>query len=173
MYRLRKILLLVLTSILLIAPATITQAATRPGTVKLTKITAADYNKINIKWKKVSGATNYIVYYKKAGGSKWIKVKTLAGTKASYTHTSSAKYPIVVGQKYTYTVKAYNSKTKKAGSYNTTGLTTSTSLKAASGLGVAIDKNNHVIANYQKNSPVFDIGIKYRAVEILHDLLML
>ena len=101
-------------------------AAKKPGTVKLSSIKATDYNKINIKWKKVSGATNYIVYYKKAGSGKWIKVKTLDNTKSSYTHTSSSKYPIVVGQKYTYTVKAYNKKTKKSGSYNKKGLTTRT-----------------------------------------------
>ena len=101
-------------------------AAKKPGTVKLSSIKATDYNKINIKWKKVSGATNYIVYYKKAGSSKWIKVKTLDNKKSSYTHTSSKKYPIVVGQKYTYTVKAYNKNTKKSGSYSKTGLTTRT-----------------------------------------------
>ena len=101
-----------------------TQAAAKPGTVKLLSIKATDYNKINIKWKKTSGATNYIVYYKKAGSGKWVKVKTLDNTKSSYTHTSSKKYPIVVGQKYQYTVKAYNKKTKKSGSYNTKGLTT-------------------------------------------------
>ena len=101
-------------------------AAAKPGTVKLSSIKATDYNKINIKWKKTSGATNYIVYYKKAGSNKWVKVKTLDNTKSSYTHTSSSKYPIVVGQKYTYTVKAYNKKTKKSGNYNKTGLTTKT-----------------------------------------------
>ena len=94
--------------------------------MKLSSIKAVDYNKINIKWKKTSGATNYIVYYKKAGSGKWVKVKTLDSTKSSYTHTSSNKYPIVVGQKYTYTVKAYNKKTKKSGSYNKRGLTTRT-----------------------------------------------
>ena len=98
-------------------------AAKKPGTVKLSSIKAVDYNKINIKWKKTSGATNYIVYYKKAGSGKWVKVKTLDSKKSSYTHTSSSKYPIVVGQKYTYTVKAYNKKTKKSGTYNKKGLT--------------------------------------------------
>lgn len=44
----------------------------------------------------------------------------------SYTHKSSKKYPIVVGQKYTYTVRAYNNKAKKYGSYNTRGLTART-----------------------------------------------
>ena len=71
-------------------------AAKKPGTVKLSSIKATDYNKINIKWKKTSGATHYIVYYKKAGTSKWTKVKTLDNKKTSYTHTSSSKYPIVV-----------------------------------------------------------------------------
>ena len=80
------------------------QAAAKPGTVKLSSIKAVDYNKINIKWKKTSGATNYIVYYKKAGASKWTKIKTLDNTKSSYVHTSSKKYPIITGQKYQYTV---------------------------------------------------------------------
>ena len=118
-------LTLLVLAVMLLMPAT-TQAAAKPGTVKLSSIKATDYNKINIKWKKASGATNYIVYYKKAGSGKWVKVKTLDNTKSSYTHTSSKKYPIVVGQKYTYTVKAYNKKTKKSGSYNKTGLTTRT-----------------------------------------------
>ena len=99
-----------------------TQAAAKPGTVKLNSISAPAYNKINVKWKKTSGATHYIVYYKKEGTKKWTKIKTLDNSKSSYTHTSSKKYPIVVGQKYTYTVKAYNKKTKKSGSYNKKGL---------------------------------------------------
>ena len=106
----------------MLLPASI-QAASAPGTVKLSSISAPAYNKINVKWKKTSGATHYIVYYKKAGTKKWTKIKTLDNSKSSYTHTSSKKYPIVVGQKYTYTVKAYNKKTKKAGSYNKKGLT--------------------------------------------------
>lgn len=118
-------LLFLLLAVMMLMPVSI-QAAAKPGTVKLSNIKATDYNKINIKWKKTSGATNYIVYYKKAGASKWTKVKTLDNKKTSYTHTSSSKYPIVVGQKYTYTVKAYNKTTKKAGNYNKTGLTTRT-----------------------------------------------
>ena len=100
-----------------------TQAAAKPGTVKLNSISAPAYNKINVKWKKTSSATHYIVYYKKEGTKKWTKIKTLDNSKSSYTHTSSKKYPIVVGQKYTYTVKAYNKNTKKSGSYNKKGLT--------------------------------------------------
>lgn len=114
--------LLFLLAVILLMPAT-TQAAAKPGTVKLNSISAPAYNKINVKWKKTSGATHYIVYYKKEGTKKWTKIKTLDNSKNSYTHTSSKKYPIVVGQKYTYTVKAYNTKAKKAGSYNKKGLT--------------------------------------------------
>lgn len=109
----------------MLLPATI-QAASAPGTVKLNSISAPAYNKINVKWKKTSGATHYIVYYKKEGTKKWTKIKTLDNSKSSYTHTSSKKYPIVVGQKYTYTVKAYNTKTKKTGYFNKKGLTTYT-----------------------------------------------
>ena len=114
-------------------------AAKKPGTVKLSSVKVVDYNKINIKWKKTSGATNYIVYYKKAGSGKWIKVKTLDNKKSSYTHTSSSKYPIVVGKKYQYTVKAYNKKTKKSGSYNTKGLTVTASLKMVTGIEAKIE----------------------------------
>lgn len=118
-------LALLMLAVILLMPASI-QAASAPGTVKLNSISAPAYNKINVKWKKTSGATHYIVYYKKEGAKKWTKIKTLDNTKSRYTHTSSKKYPIVVGQKYTYTVKAYNKKTKKAGSYNSKGLTTYT-----------------------------------------------
>lgn len=114
--------LLFLLAVILLMPTSI-QAASAPGTVKLSSISAPAYNKINVKWKKTSGATHYIVYYKKEGTKKWTKIKTLDNSKSSYTHTSSKKYPIVVGQKYTYTVKAYNTKTKKSGSYNNKGLT--------------------------------------------------
>ena len=120
------------------------QAAAKPGTVKLSSIKAVDYNKINIKWKKTSGATNYIVYYKETDSKKWIKIKTLDNTKSSYTHTSSSKYPIVVGQKYQYTVKAYNKKTKKSGSYNKTGLATRTVPATVYGLGAGLTGDNTV-----------------------------
>ena len=92
--------LLFLLAVILLMPVTTQAAAKKPGTVKLSSIKATDYNKINIKWKKASGATNYIVYYKEAGSKKWIKIKTLDNTKSSYTHTSSKKYPIDTGYKH-------------------------------------------------------------------------
>ena len=127
----------------MLLPATI-QAASAPGTVKLNSISAPAYNKINVKWKKTSGATHYFVYYKKEGTKKWTKIKTLDNSKSSYTHTSSKKYPIVVGQKYTYTVKAYNKKTKKSGSYNKTGLAIRTVPATVYGLGAGLTGDNTV-----------------------------
>ena len=127
----------------MLLPATI-QAASAPGTVKLSSISAPAYNKINVKWKKTSGATHYFVYYKKEGTKKWTKIKTLDNSKSSYTHTSSKKYPIVVGQKYTYTVKAYNKKTKKSGSYNKTGLAIRTVPATVYGLGAVLTGDNTV-----------------------------
>ena len=137
----KKNLLLMLLAVmaLLLIPVSVQAAAAKPGAVKLSSIKAVDYNKINIKWKKTSGATNYIVYYKKAGSGKWIKVKTVDNTKSSYTHTSSSKYQIVVGKKYQYTVKAYNKKTKKSGRYNTKGLTVTASLKMVTGIEAKIE----------------------------------
>ena len=45
-------LALLMLAVILLMPASI-QAATKPGTVKLSSIKATDYNKINIKWKKL------------------------------------------------------------------------------------------------------------------------
>ncbi len=135
--------LLFLLAVILVMPASI-QAASAPGMVKLNSISASAYNKINVKWKKTSGATHYIVYYKKEGTKKWTKIKTLDNYKSSYTHTSSKKYPVVVGQKYTYTVKAYNKKTKKSGHYNKTGLTTRTVPATVYGLGAGLTGDNTV-----------------------------
>lgn len=97
-----------------------------PGTVALTGISAPSYNKVNIKWKRTANATHYKIYYKKTGSRRWTNIATVRGNKTSYTHTSSRKNPIVVGQKYSYTVRAYNSKYKTYGRYNTKGLTAKT-----------------------------------------------
>ena len=101
-------------------------AKKKPGRVTLRKISSPAYNQIKITWKKASNATNYVIFYKKQGARKWTKLKVVSSKTTSYTHKSSRKYPIVVGQKYTYTVRAYNNKAKKYGSYNTRGLTART-----------------------------------------------
>ena len=134
-------LTLLILAVILLMPVTTQAAAKKPGTVKLSSIKATDYNKINIKWKKASEATNYIVYYRESGDKKWIKVKTLDNKKTSYTHTSSSKYPIIVGKKYQYTVKAYNKKTKQSGKYNTKGLTAATIPQTVKLISATYDKD--------------------------------
>ena len=102
---------------LLLIPVSVQAAAAKPGTVKLSSVKVVDYNKINVKWKKPSGKfTNYCIYYReKNSNGKWIRIKTVNNKTLSYTHTSSAKYPIVTGETYQYTVRAYNKKPKSTG----------------------------------------------------------
>ena len=71
-----------------------------PSTVKLSKISAPAYNKIKISWRKASNTTKYYVYYRKTGTKKWKKIASAKSSATSYTHKSSSKYPIIVGQKY-------------------------------------------------------------------------
>mgnify|MGYP004585523793 CR=1 FL=1 len=115
-----------------------------PGTVKLNKISAPAYNKIKISWKKASNATKYYVYYRKSGTKKWKKIANVKSSATSYTHTASYKYPLTVGQKYDYTVKAYNSKSKKSGKYNTKGLTVKTVPNAITNFTPLVLSNNTV-----------------------------
>ena len=63
---------------------------------------------------------------KKAGAGQWTSLATVSGSATSYTHTSSKSRPVTPGQKYTYTVRGYNSRYKTYGSYDSRGLTTYT-----------------------------------------------
>lgn len=121
-----------------------------PGTVKLNKISSKSYNKVTISWKKTSNATNYYIYYRKSGTKKWKKIASVKSSATNYTHKSSSKYPIIVGQKYDYTVKAYNNKTKKSGKYNTKGLSTATKPAMVMPYTVAIQKDNTVKIYWDK-----------------------
>ena len=101
-------------------------ATTAPGKIKLKSIKAVTNNRIQISWEKTSGATHYRIFYKQYGAKRWTVLKTTNADTTSYTHISSAKYPIKCGQRYTYTVRAYNNRTKKWGSYDAKGLTART-----------------------------------------------
>ncbi len=124
-------------------------ASTKPGKVALKSIKATSYNRIRISWKKTTGATHYRIYYKVPGG-RWKWVKTVRSNVTSYTHISSKKNPIKCGQKYTYTVRAYNSRSKKAGSYNTRGLTTKTVPTTVSLRNIKRNANNTVTVSWKK-----------------------
>ena len=116
-------LLFVVTMLVIISPVGVLAAKKpTPGATTLTKISSPAYNKVTINWKKTSGATHYKIYYRKAGTKKWNGIKTISNKYSSFTHASSKTKPIVVGQKYEYTVRGYNSKYKTYGKYNTKGL---------------------------------------------------
>ena len=116
------------------AAITSTAAATTakaPGEARISSLTSPAYNKVNLKWKKVSGATHYFIYYREEKASKWTRVASVKSVKSgsthlTYTHTASKKYPIKVGTTYAYTIKAYNVTTRKSGSYDRRGQTIKT-----------------------------------------------
>lgn len=70
---------------------------------KLVSVKSAAYNKLQVTWEKVSGATGYYVYRKV--GSSWKRLTST--TKTTYTDGTLTKYPVKTGVTYTYTVKAY------------------------------------------------------------------
>lgn len=145
-------LLFLLLTVMLLIPVSVQAAAAKPGTVKLSSIKAVDYNKINIKQKKPSGKfTNYCIYYReKNSNGKWIRIKTVNNKTLSYTHTSSAKYPIVTGETYQYTVRAYNKKPKRYGNYNKSGLTTKTKPQQVKLTGISYDEDEGVTITWNK-----------------------
>lgn len=139
-----------------------------PGTVKLSKISAPAYNKIKVSWKKASNATKYYVYYRKTGTRKWKKIASVKSSVTSYTHTASYKYPITVGQKYDYTVKAYNSKSKKSGKYNTKGLTVKTVPNAVTNF-TALELSNNTVQLTWTRSMGADKYVVYRKASATAD----
>lgn len=80
------------------------------ATPQLVSAASASYRAVKVKWKAVPGAKSYNVYYKGGTVKYWKKIQAgVTGT--SYLHTSSTAYPLVTGQKYTYTVKAVYDRT--------------------------------------------------------------
>lgn len=117
--------LLVLTlAVMLLIPAVPTQAASKiPGKVTLSSVTTSGSNKVIVKWKKASNATQYRIYWKESGTKAWKTLANVSASKTSYTHTSSKKATLKGGKKYAYTVRAYNKYGKKWSSYDKKGKT--------------------------------------------------
>lgn len=92
-------------------------SSTNPATVSF-KLTAGS-KKATVKWSKVTGATDYKVYYKTSKNGKWIGLKTTNNKTTSYTKTCLKK-----GKTYYFTVKAYRSVGGKTynGSFVTKGV---------------------------------------------------
>ena len=102
-----------------------TTAATKvavPSKITITRVVSNTSSSVSINWKKAGNVTKYCIYYKRYGSSKWNKIAAVSSAKTSYVHKSNKKFPLTSGQKYIYTVRGYNSKTGKWGSYNKTGI---------------------------------------------------
>ena len=93
-----------------------------PQTPELASIKSTSYRLVTISWKKAEGASRYYIYYKPVGAPKWKRIAIVDSSMLSYTHLSSAAYPIVTGTEYVYTVRAFNAATKKYSSYDKKGL---------------------------------------------------
>lgn len=92
------------------------QAATI-GTPKMVSVKAVGKSTVAVKWSAVKGAAGYCVM-RKTNSGKWVNLKDIAGaSKVSYSDTK-----VSVGNKYTYTVRAYTKNKKIMSSYNKTGL---------------------------------------------------
>ena len=94
------------------------------GTPVLESAKATSYDKIQMTWKAVSGATAYRVYRKVTGG-KWSSIAYLGSSVRSYTDTKA-----VPGVPYTYTVRACRKIDGKNyyGGYNAKGVSAVTKL---------------------------------------------
>lgn len=121
-----------------------------PGKPVLNKISAPAYNKIQISWKKALNVSKYVIYYRKTGTAKWTQLGTVNSATAKYIHTSSKKYPIIVGQKYDYTVKGYNQVSNKYSSYDTKGLTAKTLPATPQLIKAVINSDNTVTVSWKK-----------------------
>lgn len=97
-----------------------------PGTVKLCYVSATTDSEVIIDWEGVENATSYCIYYKESGAKNWVKIATVGSNTQFYIHESSSAYPLKASCKYLYTIRAYNSASKKWGGYNTKGWSVTT-----------------------------------------------
>ena len=85
------------------------------------KVTA-ETKKATLKWGKVTGATNYKVYYKTSSKGKWKLLKTASNKTTSYTKTK-------LSSKKTYWFKVDTVRTVSGKTYTSTGSTKSAKIK--------------------------------------------
>lgn len=91
----------------------VTPTVTKPGKVKGISVKSVKTTSATLKWKKVSGASGYMIYRKNPSTGKSKLVKTVSSKTVSYKATK-----LKSATKYTYTIYAYklSGKTKTKGS---------------------------------------------------------
>lgn len=134
-----------------------------PSKVSVTKVSAST-SSVKVSWKKAKDATSYRIYYRPSTTRKWTSLTTVSSKTTSYTHKNSRKYPLKAGQKYYYTVRAYNKYSKKWGQYNTTGK--AVVIPSVPGMvkisSVKADGTNKVNIRWNKTSNATSYRIYYR-----------
>lgn len=74
-----------------------------PAKVTIGSTSSAGYNKIKVKWTKVSGASGYYIYRSTSKSGTYTHVKTVSGESSTYGTDSGLK----TGKTYYYKVRAY------------------------------------------------------------------
>lgn len=130
------------------------------GIVNKTKITGVPAPKLKsvkntekgiaVSWKKVTGATNYIIYRKKGNGS-YKKIATVSFKKTGYVDKKALQ-----GRKYTYSIKTVKSK-KKSGLSNAKAMIR---LKKISKIAAKARKGKKITFTWKKQDGVTGYQIR-------------
>jgi hypothetical protein len=127
------------------------------------KSVKAGSNQVTLTWSKSAGASDYCIYYKKAGASSWTRIAKVKSSVTSYTHISSKDYPLTSGGVYFYTVRAYSSVAKGYSTYDKKGLTANI-LPAKVVLGSAVNSGRSVRLSWQKAEGATHYILYYKTV---------
>lgn len=110
-------------------PATSTTTAKPAAAPAVPKLTgkASSYDKVKLSWKKISGASGYVLYRYDASKKKYAAIKTIgSGGTVSYTDTGRS-----MGKTYKYKIKSYkkaNGKTVYSGASGAVSVKTVSSM---------------------------------------------
>ena len=111
------------------SPATSTTTAKPAAAPAVPKLTgkASSYDKVKLSWKKISGASGYVLYRYDASKKKYAAIKTIgSGGTVSYTDTGRS-----MGKTYKYKIKSYkkaNGKTVYSGASGAVSVKTVSSM---------------------------------------------
>lgn len=96
----------------------------KPAKARITSLKKSAVNGVNtvtIEWNRAKNATHYRIYYKEAGSGSWKLLKTFGKAKTKGTISSTDAKPLADGKTYLFTVRSYNSVSKKWGLWDKTG----------------------------------------------------
>jgi hypothetical protein len=113
---------------------------------------------IKLTWKKISGATGYVVYRKTASSSNWTKVKTI--TKAATVSYTDKAVKSKNGQKYVYKIETYKA-TDSSSISSTSDQTTIVRLTAPAKLKAVNISSKKMKLTWAKNKKVTGYQIQY------------